>query len=101
MVITENGGPYADYVEKPDNYGIAAFAMIETSHCALHVWDRVSPPLAQLDVYSCSDFDPAVVVRMLDAAMGITKVDCGLVNRADQFEMLTMIPDDWYKIKTA
>lgn len=65
MKITKNGGPHCDYVEKPDNYGIAAVAVIETSHVALHIWDRQDPPLVQLDVYSCSDFRIKDVVKFL------------------------------------
>jgi S-adenosylmethionine/arginine decarboxylase-like enzyme len=66
MVITAHGGPHCDYVDKPDNAGIACVAMIETSHCALHVWDRATPPLAQLDVYSCREFDMAIVKKALN-----------------------------------
>lgn len=56
MEITENGGPYADYVKKEGNCGIAAVAIIETSHVGLHIWDQENPPIAQIDVYSCSEF---------------------------------------------
>ena len=66
MTITKSGGPYADYVDKPGNCGIAAFAMIETSHCALHIWDQVSPPLVQMDVYSCRAFDVDTVLNFLN-----------------------------------
>jgi len=57
MEICLNGGPHAHYVEKDGNYGIAAVAMIETSHISLHVWDREDPPLVQFDIYSCKDYD--------------------------------------------
>ena len=66
MVITESGGPHCDYVDKPGNAGIACMAMIETSHCALHVWDKANPAVAQLDVYSCREFDMAVVKEALN-----------------------------------
>ncbi len=66
MVITEHGGPYVDYVCKPDNHGIAGIVMIETSHCSLHVWDRIDPPLMQFDIYSCAPFDEKKVLKLLD-----------------------------------
>jgi len=65
MKITKNGGPHCDYVKKENNEGIAAVAIIETSHVALHIWDKNNPPLAQIDVYSCSEFDPNVVAQYL------------------------------------
>jgi S-adenosylmethionine/arginine decarboxylase-like enzyme len=65
MKICKRGGPHVDYVDKPGNCGIAAVAMIETSHVALHVWDQEDPPLAQLDVYSCSPFDIKTVDKFL------------------------------------
>ena len=81
MVITKSGGPHADYVDKPDNCGIAAFAMIETSHCSVHIWDRQTPPLVQLDVYSCASFEPHKVLKILEE-MDPIKVDGIVVNRA-------------------
>jgi S-adenosylmethionine/arginine decarboxylase-like enzyme len=66
MTITTNGGPHCDYISKPGNQGIACIAMIETSHCALHVWDRLTPPIAQLDVYSCAEFDIQIVLDSLN-----------------------------------
>ena len=56
MKITEHGGPHCDYVNQPGNCGIAAVAIIETSHVGLHIWDQDDPKLVQFDVYSCSDF---------------------------------------------
>lgn len=50
-------GPYAVYSDMPGNQGLTAVTIIETSHIALHVWDEVSPALAQLDVYTCSTLD--------------------------------------------
>jgi len=80
MKITEHGGPHCDYVDRPDNYGIAAVAVIETSHVALHIWDRDNPPLVQLDVYSCSDFKVHDVLPFLDV-MKPTKISYQFLNR--------------------
>ena len=62
MQITDHGGPYADYVKKEGNCGIAAVAIIETSHVGLHLWDQEDPPLAQIDVYSCSEFEVSDII---------------------------------------
>ena len=57
MLITPSGGPHVDYISKPGNLGVASIVMIETSHCAMHIWDHFDPPLIQMDVYSCKDYD--------------------------------------------
>jgi len=73
MKITEHGGPYADYVKKEGNCGIAAVAIIETSHVGLHLWDQEDPPLAQIDVYSCSEFEVRDIIPCVNE-MGPTKI---------------------------
>lgn len=50
-------GPYSVYSNMVGNQGLTAVTIIETSHIALHVWDEVSPALAQLDVYTCSSLN--------------------------------------------
>lgn len=52
------GNPLVGYVNTPGNRGATAVAIIETSNIALHVWDETTPALLQLDVYSCSPFQP-------------------------------------------
>ena len=74
MKICKHGGPHVDYVDKPGNCGIAGIVMIETSHIALHVWDKQEPALAQLDVYSCASFDHKLVNRFLDDGMGVVRM---------------------------
>lgn len=58
-------GPVTIYCDKEGNRGITGFAIIETSHIALHIWDEEDPGSLQLDVYSCSDFDPEIVFKHL------------------------------------
>jgi hypothetical protein len=43
-------GPYTTYVNEKENLGMT-FAIFETSHVALHIWDDTNPGLMQLDVY--------------------------------------------------
>ena len=58
-------GPEVRYVTKEGNEGLTAVAIIETSHIALHVWDKADPPLAQLDVYTCGPFKPGIVLKYI------------------------------------
>ena len=41
-------GPTASYCKMKGNRGVTAFAIIETSHIAMHIWDEVDPALVQL-----------------------------------------------------
>ena len=58
-------GPEVRYVRQEGNEGLTAVAIIETSHVALHVWDKQDPPLLQLDVYTCGLFRPEVVLKAI------------------------------------
>jgi S-adenosylmethionine/arginine decarboxylase-like enzyme len=78
-------GPYAAYVEKPNNFGISAVAIIETSHVSLHIWDQVDPPLAQLDVYSCSKFKKEDVFEHLKE-MEPTKIEYKFLDRESELK---------------
>jgi S-adenosylmethionine/arginine decarboxylase-like enzyme len=85
-------GPHAAYVDKEGNKGVTGVVIIETSHCAIHVWDECSPSLMQLDVYTCSPltisdvfehmkvFEPSKIeYKFLDREFGLCEIDpsCG------------------------
>lgn len=85
-------GPHAAYVDKEGNKGVTGVVIIETSHCAIHVWDEVKPALLQLDVYTCSTlnindvlehmkvFKPAKMeYKFLDREFGLREINpsCG------------------------
>ena len=55
-------GPVTRYVDVEGNEGLTAIAMIETSHIAMHIWEKEEPPLLQLDVYTCGPFVPGTVL---------------------------------------
>ena len=80
-------GPTATYCKLPGNRGVTAFAIIETSHIALHIWDEVNPALVQLDVYSCSDFEPKKVLDILQE-LKPTKVEHKYLDREKGFKEL-------------
>ena len=82
--MKEMYGPVASYCKMKGNRGITAFAIIETSHLAMHIWDENSPSLIQFDVYSCSDFEPTTVIEHLQP-LSPTKVDYKFLNREQEF----------------
>ena len=77
-------GPVASYCKMKGNRGITAFAIIETSHIAMHIWDESNPSLVQLDVYSCSNFDPITVFDHCKV-MDPVKTDFKFLDRENEF----------------
>ena len=73
-------GPYAKYVTMPGNRGLTVAAIIETSHIVMHTWDECSPPIVQLDVYTCGHFDPKTVLDWLER-YGVVKIDTRYIDR--------------------
>lgn len=59
-------GPFAAYCKSENNEGITGACCIETSHCSIHVWDKVDKPYMRLDVYSCKEFDEKTVDAMIE-----------------------------------
>lgn len=57
--------PRAHYCLALENNGITASVNIETSHCAMHVWDQADPAVFNLDLYSCACFDKTTVFELL------------------------------------
>lgn len=57
----------AVYCDDVGNEGITGFVVIKTSHCSIHVWSETAEPFAQMDLYSCKDFDPMAVIDHLEA----------------------------------
>jgi S-adenosylmethionine decarboxylase len=52
-----------------DEGGVTGFCVLSTSHCAIHTW-----PLRGffvMDVYSCRDFDAAVVRKLVAERLGV------------------------------
>ena len=57
--------PISAYVDVEGNEGATGVVIIETSHIAIHVWDRRKPALLQLDVYTCGEFEPRKIFNAL------------------------------------
>ncbi len=90
-------GPHVSYVDTEGNRGATGVVIIETSHCAIHVWDEPNPSLVQLDVYTCGELNPGIIFDMikdrfdparvehkyLDREFGLQELTSGLENTGD------------------
>jgi S-adenosylmethionine/arginine decarboxylase-like enzyme len=74
-------GPYVIYHDVPGNRGITGAAIIETSHIVMHVWDEPSPALMQFDVYSCGEFDPEQICRLIQKDFDVVKIEYKFLDR--------------------
>ena len=74
-------GPFCKYSDMPGNEGLTGGAVIETSHVVMHCWDRVEHPIMQLDVCSCSEFDPIKVCEKVKEDFGATKIEYKFLDR--------------------
>lgn len=81
-------GPVSVYCNKTGNRGITGFALIETSHIALHTWDETDPATLQLDVYTCSELDIEQVFKSLSIFKPIT-MDYKFLDREQGFTDIT------------
>lgn len=62
-------GPYSKYLDEPGNRGLTSIAVIETSHIAGHFWDEPDENgecLLELDIFSCKEFDPQIVLKAIE-----------------------------------
>ena len=84
------GGPYTTYCDVKGNQGMTSVTIIETSHIALHTWDEISPALLQLDVYSCADFDPNIIFKLVDEKFEATKTEYKFINRENGLEEVNL-----------
>tara|TARA_B100001248_G_C27397202_1_gene466441 strand:+ start:1852 stop:2232 length:381 start_codon:yes stop_codon:yes gene_type:complete len=80
-------GPTASYCKMTGNRGVTAFAIIETSHIAMHIWDEPNPALIQLDVYTCSEMNPEDVLPLLNE-LNPTRVEYKFLDREKNLKIL-------------
>ena len=93
-------GPFSVYSDMPSNQGLTSVTIIETSHIAVHVWDEVSSALMQMDVYSCTEFDPQLIFDRLQSDFGLAKLEWKFIDREHGLDeiplsrpMLFPVPD--------
>jgi S-adenosylmethionine/arginine decarboxylase-like enzyme len=84
-------GPVSVYCDRTGNRGITAFAIIETSHIALHIWDEQNPALLQLDVYTCSSLSVETVIESMSIFRPM-KIHYKFLDREQGFEEITDTP---------
>ena len=84
-------GPFVKYSDMPGNEGLTGGAIIETSHVIMHCWDKVEPPIMQLDVYSCSEFDPIKVCDKVKKDFDATKIEFKFLDRENDLREIHTI----------
>ena len=76
------------------NAGPTGLVGLKTSHASIHVWTEKKSKdvgyLVQIDVYSCKDFDPQIVIQHTNKAMQVVDFAYQLVDRdpKSQFTVL-------------
>jgi S-adenosylmethionine decarboxylase len=55
-----------------DEGGVTGVCVLSTSHCAIHTWPLRS--FFVMDIYSCRDFDPAVIGEFVATKLGAYKL---------------------------
>lgn len=80
-------GPFSVYCDKEGNEGITSIMAIETSHIALHIWDKCCPAILQLDVYTCSELDENIVFDHLQI-MKPSKIEWKYIDRNHELKLV-------------
>lgn len=80
LAVGPQANPISYYCAIPGNEGLTGVAILETSHCAIHVWDDVSPAVVQFDLYTCSALDPEQIFPYLDQ-FNVVKMEWGYLDR--------------------
>ena len=84
-------GPVSVYCNQVGNQGITSFAIIETSHIALHTWNETTPATLQLDVYTCANLEVDEVFKALELFQPVT-LDYKFLDREQGFEEIIESP---------
>jgi len=71
-----------------DEGGVTGICVLSTSHCSIHTWPL--RPFFVMDVYSCRDFDAALVEQHLTKALGAYDVQITDVSFALEYEFETV-----------
>jgi S-adenosylmethionine decarboxylase len=67
-----------------DEGGVTGICVLSTSHCSIHTWPL--RPFFVMDVYSCRDFDPALVEQHLSKSLGAYDVQVTDVSFALEYD---------------
>lgn len=80
LAVGPQANPISYYCAIPGNEGLTGVAILETSHCAIHVWDDVSPAVVQFDLYTCSGLDPMQIFPYFSDFQPV-KLEWGYIDR--------------------
>ena len=78
-------GPFATYLDVPNNRGLTAIVLIETSHIAFHIWDESDPALLQFDLYTCGPLKHRDVLDVINEQFEPTFLEYVLFDRQNGF----------------
>jgi S-adenosylmethionine/arginine decarboxylase-like enzyme len=67
-----------------DEGGVTGVCVLSTSHCSIHTWPL--RPFFVMDVYSCRDFEPALVAQHLAKRLGAYDIQVTDVSFALEYE---------------
>lgn len=74
---------YAD--SKPEDWGISGFVLIAESHISLHTFPDKG--YINIDIFSCKEFDAALVMEHMKEHFGLGKVRTKLLRRGLEYHM--------------
>lgn len=78
-------GPFATYLDTPQNRGLTAIVLIETSHIAFHIWDESDPALLQFDLYTCGSLNHQDVLNVINQQFEPVFIEYVLFDRENGF----------------
>lgn len=67
---------------KPEDWGVSGFVVIAESHISIHTFPERR--YANIDIFSCKDFDPELAISELREIFGFTDVRTHLLMRGLQ-----------------
>lgn len=76
------------FVPDEGNEGLTGQIALSTSHIAAHVWSELKPARIELDVYSCAEYDPLVIVDHLRDAFGLLDYELLVIDRNGGFKVV-------------
>lgn len=78
--------PHLVFCPTKGNEGITGTMVIETSHCAFHIFEDAG--FMAFDLYSCRDFDVARVLGHIREIPNVGKLEWCLIDRNEGFEVI-------------
>jgi len=64
-------GPHSVYITDKGNEGVSSVTIIKTSHICIHSWDKVSPGIMHIDLFSCKNFNIGAIKKFLKKRFNI------------------------------